>query len=200
MPRDRPTVIQWAGLAYRTTTYDVPLWVEPNRRDGRWNIAGHGCTQYFCLDPEAPYAEKLRYESLRTDDDATTYRASLWQARIDEASVVDYSTFEKAEAAGFPAEALVEDDHERCQAEATWLVSHGVTALLTPSAALPGSTNVTIFGPRVEISWTTERRLTSQMPVQKLSTGAPPAGLADRVRYFGEEHALLKQYLTDRSA
>lgn len=195
MPRDRPSVIAWSGLAYRATTYDVPLWVEPNRRDGRWNIAGHGCTQYFCLDPEAPYAEKLRYENLRSEEEAATFRAALWQARVDEASVVDYSTFEKAEAAGFPADALVDDDHDRCRAEAGWLVSHGVTALLTPSAALPGSTNVTIFGPRVEISWTTERRLTSQMPVQRLSTGAPPVGLTSRVRYFDEAHAPLVEYL-----
>jgi RES domain-containing protein len=195
MPRKRPTVHAWSGIAYRAATYDVPLWVEPNRRNGRWNIAGHGCTQYFCLDPEAPFAEQLRHEDLRKEDEAATYRTTLWQGRIDEASVVDYSTFEGAEAAGFPAEALVEDDHERCQAEGSWLVSHGVTAVLSPSAALPGSTNVTVFGPRVPVSWNTERRLTSQMPVQKLSTGPPPVGLTARVRYFGEPHPLLASYV-----
>jgi RES domain-containing protein len=198
MPRKRPTVMPWAGIGYRTTTYDVPLWVEPNRRDGRWNIAGYGSTQYFCLDPEAPFAEQLRHENLRTEEDAATYRTSLWHARIDEAAVVDYSTFEKAEAGGFPAEALVEDDYERCQAEASWLQSYGVTAVLSPSAALPGSTNVTIFGPRVEISWSAERRLTSQMPVQRLSTGPPPEGLTMRVRHFGQEHAELLLYLEGR--
>jgi hypothetical protein len=199
MPRKRPTVVAWSGVAYRCTTYDVPLWVEPNRRDGRWNIAGEGCTQYFCLHPEAPFAEKLRHEDLRSEEEAATYRASLWQGRVDEASVVDYGSFDKAEAAGFPADALVDDDHERCQAEARWLVSHGVTALLSPSAALPGATNVTIFGPRVEVTWTTERRLTSQMPVQRLSTGPPPVGLTARVRYYGQEHSELASYLADRA-
>jgi hypothetical protein len=194
MPRKRPTVTAWAGIGYRTTTYDVPLWVEPNRRDGRWNIAGFGCTQYFCLDPEAPLAEQLRHEDLRTEHDAATYRTSLWQVQIDEAAMVDYGTFEKAEAADFPAEALVDDDHERCQAEATWLKSQGVTAVLSPCAALPASTNITIFGPRVQVSWGAERRLTSQMPVQRLSTGPPPVGLTTRVRYFGEEHADLASY------
>lgn len=194
MPRKPPTFIAWSGVAYRATTYDVPLWVEPNRRNGRWNIAGVGCTQYFCLDPQAPYAEQVRHEDLRTEADVATYRTSLWHARVDEAAVVDYSSFDKAGAAGFPPEALVEDDHERCQAEARWLGGHGATALLSPSAALPGSTNITIFGPRVEVSWQTERRLTSQMSAQRLTTGPPPVGLVSRVRYFGEAHPGLLEF------
>jgi RES domain-containing protein len=198
MPRSAPVVTSWTGVVYRTTTYDVPLWVEANRRDGRWNIAGRGCTQYFCEDPEAPFAQALRHENLRTEEEAAMYRTSLWQARVDEAAVVDYSTFERADAAGFPPEALVEDDYERCQAEADWLVGHGVTALLSPSAALPGSVNVTVFGDRVEVSWSTERRLTSQMPVQRLSMGSPPPGLTARVRYFGESHEGLATYLAGR--
>jgi RES domain-containing protein len=191
-------VIPWAGIGYRTTTYDVPLWVEPNRRDGRWNVAGQGCTQYFCADPEAPFAEVLRHEDLRAEDDASMYRTTLWHAQIDEAAVVDYSSFERAESAGFPADALVEDDYERCQAEADWLRGHGVAAVLSPSAALPGSVNVTVFGPRVEVAWTTERRLTSQMPVQRLATSAPPVGLTSRVRSCGQPHAGLATYLSAR--
>ena len=110
---------------------------------------------------EAPFAEQLRHEDLRTENDAATYRTSLWQGQIDEAAVVDDRTFEKAEAAGFLLrEALVDDDYERCQAEATWLMSHGVTAVVSPCAALPGSSNITIFGPRVQALWGTERRLT----------------------------------------
>jgi RES domain-containing protein len=196
MPRRPPVVTGWAGIGYRTSTYDVPLWVSPNRRHGRWNLANHGCTQYFCRDPEAPFAEAIRHEDLRTEHEAATYRTTLWQTRIDEAAVVDYSTFEKAESAGFPPEALVADDSERCQAEADWLISHGVAAVLAPSAALPGSVNVTVFGARVEVSWTTERRLTSQMPVQRLQTSAPPVGLTSRVRYFGEAHVGLEAYLS----
>jgi hypothetical protein len=159
---------------------------------------GLRCAQYFCLDPDAPFAEALRHEDLRTEQEATTYRTTLWQARIDEAAVVDYSTFQKAESAGFPPEALVDDDYERCQAEADWLIRHGVAAVLSPSAALPDSMNVTVFGPRVEVSWNTERRLTSQMPVQRLQTSAPPAGLTSRVRYFGEVHVGLEAYLSAR--
>lgn len=198
MPREAPTFIAWSGIGYRVTTYDVPLWAQPNRRDGRWNIAGDGATQYFCADPEAPYAELIRHEDLRSEDEASMFRAHLWQGQIDESSTVDYSTFEKAHEAGFPPEALVEDDHERCQAEAAWLRSHGATGLITPSAALPGSVNITLFGPRVEIPWSVARTLASQMPVQRLAFGPPPAGLTTRVRYFGQAHADLVAFMKSR--
>jgi RES domain-containing protein len=185
-------------VAYRVNSYDVPLWVHPNRRSGRWNLAGVDATQYFALEPAAPFAEMLRHEDLRTEDAAATFSTSLWQARIDESSVVDYGSFEKAEDAGFPADALVDDDHERCQAEAVWLKAHGATGLLSPSAALPGAVNVTVFGARVAIPWTAPRRLASQMPVQKLSTGAPPVGLVARTRFFNTEHAGLAAYQASR--
>jgi RES domain-containing protein len=188
MPRRPPPVIAWQGLAYRATTYDVPLWVHPNRRDGRWNVAGVGCTQYFCLDPDAPFAEQIRHENLRTEEEVATYRVGLWQAKVDEAAIVDYSTFEKAESAGFPPEALVEDDHDRCQAEAEWLREQGLAGLLSPSAALPGSLSLTLFGPRVEIPFANERQLSAEMPVHRLSMASPPEGLVQRVRFFGEPY------------
>jgi RES domain-containing protein len=187
--RRSPAFIHWSGIAYRATTYDVPLWVNPNRREGRWNIASQDCTQYMSLDPLAPMAEMLRHEDLRTDQDASHYRTTLWEIRVEEGSVIDYGTFEKAAAAGFSPDALVEDDHERCQAEAQWLRNHGARAILSPSAALPGSVNLTLFGPRVQIPWASPVTLASTMPVQRLPTGSPPPGLAARVRFVGQPHA-----------
>jgi RES domain-containing protein len=200
MPRRRrkPSFSTWTGVAYRATSYDVPLWVNPNRRSGRWNPAGRGCTQYFALDGEAPWAEVLRHEDIRSDDVAVHYSSTLWQLRVDLGAVVDYTTFARAEAAGFPPEALVEDDHERCQAEAQWLIDEGAVAILSPSAALPGSTNLTVFGPRVPVPWNTTTTLASTIPAQRLSTGHPPPGLTKRVRYFGEPHAELESYLETR--
>jgi RES domain-containing protein len=197
-PRARPTVTSWSGEAFRAATYDVPLWVRPNRRDGRWNIAYDGSTQYLSLDSEAPYAEMLRYEDLRTEDESRMFRVILWQLKVDEGSVVDHSTFEKAEAAGFPAEALVEDDHERCQAEAQWLKRHNVDGLLSPSAALPGSTNLTLFGPRSAIDWSTTVQLASAVAVQRLSEGNAPSGLVQRVRFFGQSHRSLVAFRARR--
>jgi RES domain-containing protein len=200
MPRSRPrpAVVTWTGTVFRATSYDVPLWVNPNRRAGRWNIAGHDATQYFCLDAEAPHAEMLRAEDLRTAAEAAMFRTTLWQARVDEGAIVDYGTFEQAEAAGFPAEALVEDDHERCQAEAERLKSHGVRGVLSPSAALPGSVNLTLFGPRVGVDWTTEVQLASMLPVQRIAEGSAPAGLVTRTRFHGQLHAGLTEYRAAR--
>jgi hypothetical protein len=200
MPRERarPSFSTWRGVAFRATSYDVPLWVNPNRRSGRWNIAGQGCTQYLALDAEAPIAELLRHEDIRDESLAAHYSTGLWQLKVDLGAVVDYSTFDTAEQAGFPPDALVEDDHERCQVEARRLMDMGAVGLLSLSAALPGSVNLTIFGPRVPVPWNTTARLASAIPAQRLTTGHPPEGLTKRVRYFGEQHALLASYRLSR--
>jgi RES domain-containing protein len=179
---------------FRATTYDVPLWVSPNRRDGRWNRAGERCTQYACLDPEAPYAELIRCEDLRTEAAAKTLRTYLWQLRIEEGAIVDYSTFERAEAAGLPSDALIDDDHERCRAEAEFLVSHNVQGVLSPSAALPGSVGLALFGPRVQVEWSTPPALASMVPVQRLAEGSPPTGLVERVRFYGQRHRAFEEF------
>ena len=153
----------------------------------------------MCLDANAPFAETLRHEDLRTEAEAATYGTTIWQIRVDQGMVVDYSTFERAEAAGFSAEALVEDDHDRCQAEAARLKGDGMLGLLSPSAALPGSVNLTLFGPRVAIPWDATVSLASTMPAGKLTTGHPPTGLVSRVRYFGEVHTTLAAYLPGHS-
>lgn len=145
------------------------------------------------MDTEAPFAEMLRGEDLATETAAATFITSLWQLRIDEGAIVDYSTFELAEVTGFSAEALVEDDHERCQAEAQWLMSRNAGGLLTPSAALPGSLSLTLFGPRVHVDWDATAPLASMMPAQRLITGHPPTGLVARTRFYGKPHRLLEE-------
>ncbi|HYQ77484.1 MAG TPA: RES family NAD+ phosphorylase [Solirubrobacterales bacterium] len=184
---------------YRATSYDVPLRVAANRRSGRWNIAGAGTVQYLCLDAEAPYAEKIRHEDLRSEAEAGTYTVALWELEVNEGLVVDYGTFEKAEAAGFPAEALVDDDHERCQKEARRLASLGARGVLSPSAALPGSTNLTLFGQRVEVRWGARPGVASAVPAQRLSVGHAPPGLVERVRFFGAEHPLLAEHVAAKA-
>jgi hypothetical protein len=140
----------------------------------------------------------LRHEDLRSEQEAQTFTATLWQLRVNEGVVVDYGTFEKAERAGFPAEALVDDDHEACQREARRLMGLGAGGILSPSAALPGATNLTLFGPRVPIRWEANVKISTALPAQALATGSPPSGLVDRVRYCGEMHSDLAVYLTKR--
>lgn len=190
-----PPHVSLQGRAYRATSYDVPLRVAANRRSGRWNIAGAGTVQYLCLDAQAPFADKIRHEDLRTEPDVGTYTVTLWELEINEGIVVDYGTFEKAEDAGFPPDALVDDDHERCQREAQRLVGLGAQGVLSPSAALPGSINLTLFGERVEVRWGAKARLASAVPAQEIVKGHPPVGLVERVRFFGEAHASLEGHV-----
>jgi RES domain-containing protein len=156
-------------------------------------------TQYLSLDAEAPYADVLRHEDLRSEDEASRYSTTLWQLQIDADLIVDYRTFELADAAGFDARALVDDDHTRCQKEAQWLIGQGARGLLSPSAALPGSVSLTLFGPRVHVPWRTRVELASSIPAQKLATGHPPLGLTSRVRYFGQPEPRFLQYLETRT-
>lgn len=184
----------WSGAAYRATTYDTPLWVFPNRRGGRWNQPHSRETQYVCLDVETPYAEMLRAENLRTQSDSDTYETTLWQVHVEEGAIVDYGTFEKAQAAGFAPDALVDDDHRRCRAEADRLYGLGARGILSPSAALPGGVNLTLLGPRVEVAWQTPIHLSAMVAVQRLSEGHAPTGLVGRVRFYGETHEGLHDY------
>jgi RES domain-containing protein len=195
--RPEPTFTRIDLVAYRITSYDVPLWVNPNRRSGRWHLPGETPTQYLCLDAEAPFAEVLRHEDLRTEEAASHYFSTVWQMRIVSEAVVDYRSFALADAAGFDAAALVSDDHERCQAEASWLMSRGARGVLAPCAALPGSVDLTLFGPRVAVPWDAAIELASSVPAQKLTTGHPPTGLTTRVRYFGQSHAQLDAYVAE---
>lgn len=200
MPRATlPPHLSLQARVYRATSYDVPLRVAANGRSGRWNIAGAGTVQYLCLDAEAPYAEKIRHEDLRTENEVGTYTVALWELEVNEGFVVDYGTFEKAEEAGFPAEALVDDDHERCQKEAQRLMDLGARGVLTPSAALPGSTNLTLFGQRVEVRWGARPGVSSAVPAQRLAVGHPPTGLLARVRFFGDDHPLLLEHAAGRA-
>jgi hypothetical protein len=199
-PKGLPPHVSFQGVAYRVTSYDVPLRVSANRRPGRWNFADSGTTQYACLDVEAPFAEMLRHEDLRSETEAAMFRATLWQLQVNEGVVVDYGTFEKAEAAGFPPEALVDDDHELCQREAQRLDSLGAGGILSPSAALPGSTSLTLFGPRVPIAWEANVEISTAIPAQPLATGTPSEGLIERTRFFGSAHSLLSTYLAEREA
>jgi hypothetical protein len=115
--------------------------------------------------------------------------------KVNEGVVVDYSTFEKAERAGFSPEALVDDDYEACQKEARRLFSLGAGGVLSPSAALPGSVNLTLFGQRVPIRWNAQVQISAAVPVQALATGQPASGLVSRVRYRDQQHPDLLSYL-----
>jgi hypothetical protein len=191
VPRDAATIktIEVVDVYIRYSDYDTPFWARPNTKPGRWHSVGDGPTQYLSVTTDGAWADLIRTEDLRTADELQLVRMQLWQVRIDQSYVVDYSDFGKAESAGFPAKALIDDDQTQCRVEGARLRDAGYSGILAPSASLPGELCLTLFGPRVAVDWSTEPAVSSAIPASVLTVGAPPSGLLNRVRYRGQPHA-----------
>jgi len=194
MAPSRIPTIGFRDIAYRYSNYDTPFWARANTRPGRWHVPGDGPTQYLSLSTDAAWAELIRAEDLRDEREVALVSMPIWQARIDQAAVVDYSDFGTAEAAGFAPDALVDDDHARCQREGRRLRGIGYTGVLAPSAALAGESSLTLFGARLAIAWSSTPHLVSTIPSAVLTRGAPPAGMIARARLYGQPHAGLADY------
>lgn len=190
-----PELVQFESVGFRYSNYDTPFWVRPNSESGRWHRKGDGATQYLSTTVEGAWAELIRSEGLRSDPEVALIRMPMWAAEVNVQQIADYSTFEKAAKAGFSPEALIDDDYERCQDEGKRLRMEGLQGVLAPSAALPGSLNLTIFGPRVACSWGVRPLLASSIPATKIAVGAPPEGMVERVRQAGDKHSLYEEFV-----
>jgi hypothetical protein len=115
--------------------------------------------------------------------------------RVDAARIVDYSTFERAEESEFAADALIDDDYARCQAEGAALRAAGYHGVLAPSAALPGCVNLTIFGPKVLASWSRPTRLVAEMAGCMVAIGSSPDEIREQVRHYGAAHAEFEAFI-----
>jgi RES domain-containing protein len=187
------------GVAYRATTYDTPLRVSPNSRPGRWNHPENSTIAQYCtLDVPSAIAEMVRYEDLREIGEAQELRVSIWELRIDEGAIADYSTPKRTSAQGFVWESLVSDSWEDCQSEGPRIAEAGGRGILAPSAALPQGLTLTLFGPRTEISWQAEPSLSIQIPARHVVTGSPGNHLVSYTRFFGDRYPDLEPTAADR--
>jgi RES domain-containing protein len=190
---DPPTMSLDNVIAWRYSNYDTPFWARPNTRDGRWNIAGEAPVQYLTLEPNAAWAELIRAEDLHSEQDVAMVRMPIWVAAVN-VVLVDYSTFTKADQAGFAPEALIDDDWQRCQEEGRRLRQLGYGGVIAPSAALHDALNVTVFGARILWSWARRPPMASAISATVAAVGSPPEGLVERVRFRGAEHAGYQEY------
>jgi RES domain-containing protein len=175
------------GVAFRATTYDTPLWVSPNTRPGRWSRPeDETIAQYCSLDVASAVAEMVRSEGLREIEQAREMRVDIWELRVDEGAIVDYSTADLADRQGFSWASLVDDDWEDCVQEGLRIQGEGGRGVIAPSAALPGSLALNLFGPRTEIAWEAEPRLSIQIPARQILRSAPGSDLVGDTRFFGE--------------
>jgi RES domain-containing protein len=184
-----PAKVEIKAVALRYSSYDTPFWVRENTQTGRWHARGTGATQYLSMSTDGAWAELIRNEELRTEDEVAMVSVSMWAAQIDQGMIADYSSFQRAEEVGFDPAALVDENYERCQREGERLRALNYAGVLSPSAALPGATNLTLFGPRMASSWDRSTLLASSIPATIITKGAPPPGLLRRVRQIGMPHA-----------
>ncbi|MGN6215528.1 MAG: RES family NAD+ phosphorylase [Solirubrobacterales bacterium] len=198
-PEPDPSLTSFDDVAFRYSNYDTPFWVRSNSEDGRWHKAGEEATQYLSTTVEGAWAELIRAEGLRSEAEVALIRMPMWVAEVHVQQIADYSTFEKAASAGFPPEALIEDDYGRCQEEGKRMRAAGLQGVLAPSAALPGSLNLTLFGPRVACTWGARPLLASSISATEIAVGAPPEGVVERVRQLGEPHVLFEQFARTES-
>lgn len=200
MARDAaPKTVDVTSVALRYSSYDTPFWVRENTQAGRWHTRGDGATQYLSLSTDGAWAELIRSEELRTEDEVAMVSVSMWAAQIEQGLIVDYSSFELAEQSGFDPSALVDEDYGRCQREGARLRSMRYAGVIAPSAALPGAKNLTLFGPRVASTWGRSTLLASSIPATVITKGAPPPGLLESVRHIGTVHIGLAAYVARRT-
>jgi RES domain len=104
-------------------------------------------------------------------------------------------TFDTAEDWGFAAEALVDDDRTACQ-EFGDVVRSTYDALVVPSAALPGTRNLVLFGARLAAPHGA-RPVDPDLdvPVAVTAEGSqPPTVLLALVRHLGDLHPGLQAW------
>jgi hypothetical protein len=149
--------------------------------------------QYLSLHPLGPAAEMLRH-NVGPDGDPDDVLLNLWTAVIDIDDVrrVD---FEDCETYGRTADELVGDDYSATQALADAVRASGAAAMIVPSAALPGTHNLIVFGVRLLHPFLWEPLMPEEVPTGHLTDGARAAAeVADHVRWRGTPHAAVEQW------
>jgi RES domain len=189
---------EWPPLYHNA---GVPV---PDQESGRWHRRGRGYAQYLALSPLGAWAECARYFSLRSPSQAREMRRTLWLALVREERIADLSTFESYDACGLDP-LLAVGGHTASQALADELREAGFRGVLSPSAALPGVVNLTLFGERYERVLRTDLRAwenpdpDSWLPCQLAAEDAPvPALLTSDTVFGGEEHEGYEAWVTAR--
>ena len=185
---------------YRSAEWDTPWWDRPNRGPGRFNRRLSEPTQYLSEHPLTVFAERLRALGRPAVEDIDTIRWRCWvmDVPLEGLTIVD---FDSAATFGIAPEELVDDDWSACQDLAERRRQAGDVGILVPSAALPGTRNVVLFGRRL----TSPYLLPPVDPEIESPTGhtaedsIPPEEVLPFVRWHGDEHAELKAWQEGRT-
>lgn len=184
-------------VAYRLSTYGNPLRTEPARKPGRYHAGEEGSpTQYLCLHPLGPLAEFMRANDLRSPEQVRQVHQRTWALRL-EVNALPEVTLSNANDFGLDASSLVADDLIGCQNLGVRLRDE-VPGIVVPSASLPGTRNVVLFGPRVGSPYLLEPISAVDVPASITAHAARPIlGLLDVVRFKNDPHAELEAFRRD---
>jgi RES domain-containing protein len=176
---------------FRLASWDTPLRVNPNRTAGRFNRENSPATQYIALHPLTPWAEYLRSHGLTSREEVADRRLRTWSIRVIASEIVEID-FEHAADYGLDPYDLISDDWTACQEFADRLRQDAAApeVVKVPSAALPGTSNVVIFGEREDIPYLWTPIDEGDLPACIVAEeGRPPMKLLDLVRHSGQPHA-----------
>lgn len=178
-------------IAYRVAGWDTPFWVSPNRWPRRFNKSGRGPVQYWALHPLGPLAEMIRGQGIRTPSALADLRLRVWVARLKLKSVYQI-TYDNAPEVGLEPHHLISDDYGACQEFGAKCLADGdfPEVIEVPSAALPGTRRLIMFGPRVAIPYMFDAISSEDAATSICADGArPPVELLPLIRHTGEAHA-----------
>lgn len=124
----------------------------------------------------------------------------LWAVRVDLAEA-DELNFSNADRYGLLRDELTSDSYEACRRFGDELRrnSSATESIIVPSAALPGTRNLIIFGERIAIPFDWEPLSSVDLPAAVLAEGSsPPSGITSAVRYRGEPNPELEAWEVGR--
>jgi RES domain-containing protein len=174
----------------------------PDQESGRWHRKGEDYAQYLALSPLGAWAECARYYSVRSARQAREIKRNLWLVFARERRVADLSSFDRYDACGLDPAIAVDPDQTASRDLADELRAGGFRGVLSPSAALPGVLNLTVFGERYERVLLTDPATwdnpdpDSWLPVQAVVEEAPiPVQLCTETVFRTKKHQGYREWL-----
>lgn len=178
---------------FRHASYDSPWWAFPSARAGRFHRARSDTVQYLSLHPLGPAAEMLRH-NLGPTGNLDDVVLNLWTAVVDVGDPIQID-FDDCVTYGLTADELIGDDYTPTQALANTVRNSGAAAMVVPSAALPGTHNLILFGVRILNPFLGDPLTPEEIPTGHPTDGArPPAEVAPHVRWIGARHTAAEQW------
>jgi hypothetical protein len=181
-------------ICYRFASYATPLRTVPAALPARYSQGDEDePTQYLALHPLGPLAELMRNADLRSAAQVRAVQTRTWALEVPLDDLLEIA-FDTAHQFGISAEDLVADDRSACHELAAQLRGQ-IPGMVVPSAALPATWNVVLFGARVAAPYLTEPVSTLDIPASITAEhGRPLLSLLDIVRFVGDPHPALEAW------